>query len=82
MAVSGNQTYAIFFYADGLIQWPRDGTALVGYSGTNISFSIGETTDIIFTTNVESPGMLVFRLDTEDLVLPETSSGKLDRNVW
>ena len=85
MAVSGNQTYAIFLYADGLIQWSRDGRALAGYSSTNTSFNIGEMTDILritFTTNIECPGMWVFRLDKEDLVLPETSSGKLDRNVW
>ena len=86
MAVGGNQTYAIFLYADGLIRWPRrSGKVLAGYSGTNTSFDIAEMTDILritFTTNVECPGMWVFRLDKEDLVLPETSSGKLDRNVW
>ena len=75
MAVSGNQTFAIYLYADGLIQWSRDGRALAGYSAGdgqtyyNISGSLStEILKISSTSNVGYPGLWVFRVDQNNLV--------------
>ena len=89
LAVVGTQSYAIYLYADGLIQWTtgddnggRGGLggneALAGYANTTItSYTIpGSRTDAILgiasTTNIGVPGMWVFRLDEEELVLPNS----------
>lgn len=82
-----SQTYAIYLYADGLIQWTAgdsqeggNGTggngALVGYNAGDgfTSFTVpgSQTDDIIniqFTSNVDNPGMWLFRLDREDILL-------------
>ena len=75
MAVSGNQTFAIYLYADGLIQWSQEGKALAGYSAGdgqtyyNISGSLStELLKISSTSNVGYPGLWVFRVDNNDLV--------------
>ena len=87
LAVSGTQSYAIYLYADGLIQWTTGddsggmgglgGTpALAGYADkTTTSYTIpGSQTDAILgiasTTNIDVPGMWVFRFDEEELVPP------------
>ena len=98
LAVSGTQTYTIYLYADGLIQWTTgdDGggigglggaPALVGYNAGDgmISYTLpGSQTDAIIgvasVSNVGVPGMLVFRLDQDDVVFPPCSEyflGKL-----
>ena len=77
VAVSGDETYAIFLYVGSLIQ--RSENVFAGYSagsGTNVSYSIpGSLSEailgIVFTSNVNEPGVWVFRLDKEQLVLPE-----------
>ena len=91
VAVSGNETYALFLYADGLMQWgdvKSSVAAGIGYTSrehNNISFDLigSQLKDfhrITFTTNVEVPGMWVFRLDKEELVLPE--NGKQTTTVY
>ena len=88
LAVSGSQTYAIYLYALGLIQWTTsddqggiNGTGgnrlpVAGYNAGDsiVSFMIpGSLTDDIIkiasTSNVLIPGMWVFRLDKDDIVL-------------
>ena len=90
MAGSGNQSYAIYLYADGLIQWTSSGesgfggnAALVGYNAGDgvTSFTLpGSHTDdflnIVSISNVNVPGMLVFRLDEDDVVHPPCGFGK------
>ena len=77
LAVSGNQTFVIYLYADGLIQWTRDGEALAGYNvgdgifSYTIPLSLKEDIrNITSTSNVGRPGMWVFRVDQEDLFNP------------
>lgn len=87
-----SQTYAIYLYADGLIQWTagdsqdgENGTggngALVGYNAGDgfTSFTVpGSQTDGIMhveiTSNVRNPGMWLFRLDREDILLPSCAN--------
>ena len=76
MAVSGDETYTIYLYADGLIQWPQRGWALAGYNAGDgiVYYMIPESLsqDIInisLTTNVEQPGVWVFRVDRNELIL-------------
>ena len=94
MAGSGNQSYAIYLYADGLIQWTASidqggengfggNAALVGYNAGDgvISFTLpGSYTDdilnVVSISNVNVPGMLVFRLDDDDVVHPPCGFGK------
>ena len=84
LARSGTRSYAIYLYADGLIQWSSAGegefggdAALVGYNAGDgvTSFTVpgSQTDDIVntvFFSNSGIPGMWVFRFDSEDLVLP------------
>ena len=78
LAVSCNQTYVIYLYADGLIQWSDIGDrALAGYNAgdgvTSYTIPGSQTSEIIniaSTTNVGHPGVWVFRVDMENLVLP------------
>ena len=97
LAVSGDQTYVIYLYADGLIQWTTgdagdgiDGLggdeALVGYNAGDgiISYTIpGSQTDAIIgvasVSNVGIPGMLVFRLDEDQVVFPSCSDNFLGK---
>ena len=85
LARSGNESYAIYLYADGLIQWTASGAqggengfggnaALVGYNAGDevTSFKVsGSQTDnilnIVSTSNIGVPGVLVFRLDEDDI---------------
>ena len=76
MAVSGDQTYTIYLYADGLIQWSNEGRASAGYNaGDGIAYYMipeSLSQDIIYislTTNVEQPGVWVFRVDRNELIL-------------
>ena len=76
MAVSGDQTYTIYLYADGLIQWSQGGWALAGYNAGDglASYTIPKSfsEDIInipSTTNVMQPGVWVFRVDRNELIL-------------
>ena len=76
MAVSGDQTYTIYLYADGLIQWPDYGRASAGYNaGDGITYymipgsSSQEIINISLTTNVEQPGVWVFQVDRNELLL-------------
>ena len=84
--MAGTETYAIYLYADGMIEWTTgDGgtnglggnPAIVGYNAGdgNISYTVpgSQTADIIniaSVSNVDEPGMWVFRLDQDDVVLP------------
>ena len=77
LAVSGDQTFIIYLYADNLIQWSHSGRALAGYNAGDgiVSYTIpGSLTEEIInidsTTNVGVPGMWVFRVDQEQLTLP------------
>ena len=74
----------MYLYADGLIQWSQTGSALAGYNAGNgiISYTIPgslslDILNIASTTNVERPGMWVFRVDQEDLVLPSCDDNVL-----
>ena len=80
-----SQSYAIYLYADGLIQWTASvaqggfngfggNAALAGYNAGDelVSFTVpGSQTDnilnIVSLSNVDVPGMLVFRLDKDDV---------------
>ena len=77
-AVSGDETYTIYRYADEHIQWSRGGRALVGYNtgdGINGYAVPGSRTEdivrIASSSNVGVGGIWVFRLDEEELVLPK-----------
>ena len=62
-----SQSYAIYLYADGLIQWGDD---VAGYNAGDglISFTLPVSEqNIELTSNVRKPGMWVFRLDREDI---------------
>lgn len=64
-----SQSYAIYLYANDLIQWDLHG-ALAGYNAGNglISFTVPVGSELIaFSSNVRRPGMWVFRLDREDI---------------
>ena len=71
MAVSGNQTFVIYLYADGLMQWSRDGDTIVGYNAGDggltfyrIPGSLSkDIIKIVNRTNVGYPGLWVFRVD-------------------
>ena len=84
VAVGGDHTYAIFLYADGLIQSSRNGQVLAGYSAGingNSSYTIPgsisqDILKIASTTNIECPGVWVFRLDEEELIFPEKGETK------
>ena len=76
MAMSGDETYTIYLYADGLIQWSHHREALAGYNaGDGIAYYMipeSLSQDIInipSTTNVMQPGMWVFRVDRDELIL-------------
>ena len=76
MAVSGDETYTIYLYADGLIQWTLYGNALAGYNaGDGIAYYMipeslsQEIIHISLTTNVEQPGVWVFRVDRNELIV-------------
>ena len=78
MAVSGDQTYTIYLYADGLIQWSQvfGYSAIAGYNdGHGIAYYMipdslsRDIIDISLTTNVEQPGVWVFRVDRNELIL-------------
>ena len=67
VAVSGDQTYAIYLYADGLIQWTKNKSSLAGYSagdGITIYTIPGSLTEDLLnipsTSNVGLAGMWVF----------------------
>ena len=94
LAVSGDETYVIYLYADGLIQWTTgdDGggvgglggnPALVGYNAGDgiISFTVpgSQTDDIIriaSTSNVDVPGVWVFRVSDDIPSCDQTLSSK------
>ena len=90
LAVSGDQTFIIYLYADNLIQWSQSGRALAGYNaGDGIaSYTIpGSLTEEIInidsTTNVGVPGMWVFRVDQEQLILPRCDDNFLGmKNIF
>ena len=81
-----SQSYGIYLYADGHIQWTASvdqggfngfggNAALAGYNAGDglVSFTVpGSQTDnilnIVSLSNVDVPGMLVFRLDEDDVV--------------
>ena len=80
LAISGNHSYVIYLYADGLIQWTTSDNqggiggisgsgAHLGYSRFNIAvflLSGSSSCDIIriaSRSNVNVPGMFVFKLD-------------------
>ena len=78
MAVSVDQTYTIYLYADGLIQWSEvfGYSALAGYNaGDGIAYYMipeslsQDIINISLTTNVEQPGVWVFRVDRNELIL-------------
>ena len=99
LARSGNESYAIYLYADGLIQWTASvdqggengfggNAALVGYNaGDEItSFKVpGSQTDnilnIVSTSNIGVPGVLVFRLDEDDIFLPQCDETLFGKSV-
>ena len=73
MAISGDETYTIYLYADGLIQWSNEGRALAGYNaGDGFTFYTApdslsqDIINISLTTNVEQPGVWVFRVDRQE----------------
>ena len=99
LARSGNESYAIYLYADGLIQWTASGAqggengfggnaALVGYNAGDevTSFKVsGSQTDnilnIVSTSNIGVPGVLVFRLDEDDIFLPQCDETLFGKSV-
>ena len=77
-------------YADGLIQWAESAigsdAALAGYNAGDgvISFTVpvsqtDDIIDIVSTSNVNVPGMWVFRLDEDDLVFSNCSDDLLGK---
>ncbi|CAI8057712.1 Sushi, nidogen and EGF-like domain-containing protein 1 [Geodia barretti] len=89
IATSGNETYIMYLYADGLMQWiSQNGgindyggisTANVGYSSETFELPGSETCSIIHITsrsNVGIPGMFVFDLDgTHPVFVSECEEG-------
>ena len=72
LARGGAQSYAIYLYADGLIQWPQSGLALAGYNAgdgtTSYTIPGSFTTEILnisLTSNVDVPGMWIFQFNEE-----------------
>ena len=69
LATNGRDTYAFFLYADGLIQWTRDGVqiGIDGGDGMNYFTVPGSLTpeiiNITHTSNVNRPGLWIFKLD-------------------
>ena len=88
VAFGSNQTYAIYLYADGLMEWVEkedsreegSGDAKVvnslgaGYQSQNTSFYFNDSRTVLFSSNVGCPGMWVFRIDEEERVLPESGN--------
>ena len=77
LAVAGSQTYVIYLYADNLIQWSQEGRALAGYNAGDgiIAYAVPgslslDMLKIASTTNVGEPGLWVFRVDREQLIVP------------
>ena len=71
-----NETYVIFLYADGLLQWTNSGGPLAGYTdGNDTILTYTEVEDLTQATNIECLGVWVIRIDTEDPVFPK--DGKL-----
>ena len=73
LATDGDDTFVMFLYADGLIQWARSSTGGVqigidGGDGVNYYSVPGSLTPSIInitrTTNVGQPGLWIFKLDT------------------
>ena len=80
LGTDGRRAYVIFLYADGEIQWTRGTRSLAGFNaGDGIRFftiSGSRTTEIInitSTSNVNKPGVWIFRTDTETIVNPGCS---------
>ena len=78
IASSGNESYVIYIYADGFVQWINSNggvndlggvsTASVGYNSADIPYTLpgSGTCSIIHVTsrsNVGIPGMFVFSLE-------------------
>ena len=65
VAVGGNETYAIFLYADGLMQWTYDHDTTGFNFPAKRAFSIhyfplaGDYVSVTFMTNVNCPGMSI-----------------------
>ena len=70
LATDGNDTFVMFLYADGLIQWTWDGVQIGIDGGDEVNYySVpGSLTpsiiNITHTSNVDQPGLWIFKLDT------------------
>ena len=80
LAVSGDESYAIYLYADGLIQWPESGNALAGYNSGNEYSSSGDGYDYgdeLMISSYTIPGSL-----TEDILAIASTSNIGVAGVW
>lgn len=70
LATNEQDTFAFFLYADGLIQWTLDGVQIGIDGGDQVKYYTvpdSLTPDIInitYTSNVNQPGVWIFKLDT------------------
>ena len=69
--MSGNETYAIYLYADGLIHWSDFTEPIAGYCFENDTIFTVKDEDMTLSTNIGYPGVWVLRLDKVDFPFPE-----------
>ena len=74
VAVGSNQTYVIYLYADGLMEWFEKEDSGAGYKYDNTTFFLNDTRMVPFTSNIGCPGVWVLRVDREELVLPDSGN--------
>lgn len=82
LATNGTSSFILFLYADGLMNWiasDQDGTypALVGFNAGDGVASLTIPTsrtervlDITTSSNVQKPGLWLFRSDSTDIKMP------------
>ena len=64
LATDGNDTFVMFLYADGLIQWTFDGVQIGIDGGDRVNYYSVPVINITHTSNVDQPGLWIFKLDT------------------
>ena len=83
MATDGTSSFVLFIYAD--IQWPRSGRVNIGFNAGDgvrsymlpLAFSGLEIT-VENTSNIDLPGVYMFRVDGSQVQLPEMSMESIE----
>lgn len=67
-----NQSYVIYLFADGLMQWTDNGGFSEGFSFANDTiFTYTEVEELTLASNIECPGVWVLRTDKPEPVYPK-----------